>query len=577
MDRKEFLQSAFTGGVQPETPNPSSSQSLAESGSPHAQLHQRKLVRTTTGLGPYAGPWNSDTAAHLLRRTMFGPRRAEVLSLASGSMDAAIELLFAEQPDPNPPLGPGGAVWVDLPYDQTFAMSEQTYRNYLKAWWLGLTVGQGMSVREKMVLFWHNHFPSESFEVQDARAMYRQNSLFRRNAVGNFRSLVREVSVDPAMLYYLNGYLNRATAPDENYARELFELFTIGKGPQHGDGDYTNYTEQDVQAAAKVLTGYRLTGSPRDRQNGAYLTQPLGYMFDPNRHDWTNKQFSAAFQNRVLIGKTGTAGEQELDELIDMIFTQAETARFMCRKLYRWFVYYDIDENVEQNVVEPMAQILRANDYEIRPVLRALLTSEHFYDTNNIGCFIRTPMDIVAGSIRQLHPQGLPDLSQYTNFPLANSLRNTAANLGMNLFDPPDVAGWKAFYQLPDFYELWINTTTLPSRGAYTDALFNGIRAGTMFRTDPIAFVSTMNDPGDPFKLVDDLSAEFSPISLTQKQKDYLLYDVLGLVQTAEYEWTNRWYQYLADPGNALNRDSLNRSLSTLLTFLLRMAETQLA
>ncbi|HEY4612228.1 MAG TPA: DUF1800 domain-containing protein [Bacteroidota bacterium] len=576
MNRTEFLTTVLGGNQTDASAMPS--ESLEQN-----PVAARKLIRTTTGLGAYTGPWTAETAAHLLRRTMFGPRRAEIQSVATGSMDAIVDTLLAAQLYPPPaPEGPGGTSWVNLPYDQAFGMSEGTYRNYLKAWWMGLMVKQGFTLVEKMTLFWHNLFPSEAIEVQDSRAMYKQNVLFRQYALGNFLQLVRAVSVDHAMLVYLNGYRNTKTAPDENYARELLELFTIGKGPQIADGNYTNYTEQDVKAAAKVLTGYRLNGSPRDRRNDAYLSEPVGYRFVPELHDTTNKQFSEAFQNRVIVGKSGAAGEQELDELLDMIFDQPETARFICRKLYRWFVYYDIDASTEQNVIEPMALLLRDNNFDVKPVLSALLKSEHFYDANNIGCFIRTPVDLTVGAMRQLNPQGLPDLTLAENYQLARRLVDRSSQLQMNVFDPPDVAGWKAFYQLPDFYELWINTTTLPTRGVYTDELFNGIiynqnSVRMTFRTDPIAYAKTMSAPNDPFQLVDDIAAELSPIPLTDKQKETLLYDVLQLAKNSEYEWTNQWDAYNSNPNNTQARDFLTGRLNTLLKYMLRLAEAQLA
>jgi hypothetical protein len=232
-----------------------------------------------------------------------------------------------------------------------------------------------------------------------------------------------------------------------------------------------------------------------------------------------------------------------------------------------------------------MAQIFRSSNYEIKPVLRALLKSEHFYDVNNKGCFIRTPMDVVAGMMRQLNPQGLSDLSSWTNYGLAIQLANRATLMQMNLFDPPDVAGWKAFYQVPDFYELWINTTTLPTRGQYTDQLFNGIgyrdsaNANRTFQTDPIAYARMMTDPADPFKLIDDLANELSPISLTSKQKEALLYDptVMGLVKGGEYEWGQRWRNEAPFTNANENASIIRTRLQNLLKTILRMAEAQLA
>ncbi len=565
MKRREFLENLAVS-----SPSDHSFHSLT------ATSPRNSTPRAVSGIEPYAGVWNFQTASHLLRRTMYGARRSEVLLAASGSLSSVVSTLLADQPEPSPPLGPDGISWVHAVYDQAYGQNEGIYRNYLKAWWMGLMVNQGLSLREKMVLFWHNHFANEATDIQDARSMYRQNALFRRMAFGNFKQLVKEVTLDPAMLVYLNGYLNRGDGrniPDENYARELLELFTVGKGPQIGEGNYTHYTEADVKAAARVLTGYRVTGSPRDR---TLLNQPLGSTFDPARHDPSNKQFSSAFQNRVITGRTGADGAKELDDLLDMIFAQPETARHLCRKLYRWFVYYEIDQAVEQSVIIPLSQVLISNNYEVKPVLETLLKSAHFFDPINMGCYIKTPVDLVAGTIRQLFSE-LPDLSSWRNYPLADTLRNTAATLQMNLLDPPDVAGWKAFYQTPDFYKSWINTATLPVRGSYTDSLVNGIRprnSSTTYRVDVLAYVQRFTAPGDPFKLVDDIIADLLPFDLTSNQKEYLLYHVMGLTHTAEYEWTQRWNEYVANPSNS---QALTITLQALLKFVLRMAEYQLA
>jgi uncharacterized protein (DUF1800 family) len=534
---------------------------------------KRRLARTNSGLAPFAGAWNIEQAAHLLRRTMIGARRAEVLAIASGSIGAAVSQLTSETPRPSPPIDPQtGTTWVDLAFDPN---REGQFRNYLKAWWIGLMVNQGIFLREKMVLFWHNHFATEMTVVQDSRMMYKQNALFREYALGNVKQLVREVTIDPAMLRYLNGDLNIRTRPDENYARELQELFTIGKGSQIGPGNYTNFTEEDVQEAARILTGWRtLRGSV-----------PPVPEFVPSNHDPGNKQFSSAYANRIILGRSGADGAKELDDLLEMIFDQPETARYLCRKLYRWFVYYEIDEAVEQNVIEPLASILRANNYEVKPVIDALLKSEHFFDELNVGCFIKTPVEFVAGSYRQLIPNGAPDLTTpvgpNANYSLATGLRTRAAELQMNLMDPPDVAGWPAFYQVPSFYELWINTTTLPSRGGFTDLLITGQNsAGQRSPSviDPIAYVATLNNPSDPWQLIESLAADLMAIPLTENQKQELMYAAMGLKPGGEYDWTAAWYAYHTPGGNtANNRTLLLRMLEPLLTFMLRMPEYQLA
>ncbi|MCX6133399.1 MAG: DUF1800 domain-containing protein [Ignavibacteriales bacterium] len=568
MNRRQF----FTGasGVSYST----SDRPFSSSGN-----QTKNLIRSQKGIEPIpAAEWNAKTAAHLLRRTMFGPTRAEIQQAASQSMDATINALFAPQPLPDPPVGPAplaaGQTWVTSAFDST---NDGTYSAYLKAWWVGLMIRQGMSIREKMVLFWHNHFPTELDTVTDSRYLYRQLDLFRRNALGNFKQLTKLVTLDPAMLLYLNGNTNVVGRANENYGRELQELFTIGKGAEIAQGNYTNYTEQDVQAAARMLTGYTVTGY-RDTTSAA-----IGSTFTASRHDSTSKQFSSAYGNKVFAGRAGTDGAKELDDLLDMIFAQTDAdgvgrvAKYMCRKFYRWFVYYDIDAAAEQNVIVPLARTMMANNYEVQPVLDALFRSANFYDDINIGCVIKNPIDFVAGTVRQLGIS-VPPMTDTSYYRPLNDLRSRASNLQMNLLDPPNVAGWEAYYQVPDFYELWISTTTLPLRagvGGFTDLLFTGVSGLTL---DRLVFAKTMGTPGDPYKLIAELADALFPIPLTQSQKDYLMYNAMGLKLMDEYEWTAVWNAYWAPGGQTtVNKTNVLKSLDPLLKFMFRMAEFQLS
>jgi uncharacterized protein (DUF1800 family) len=527
--------------------------------------------RTTAGIEPYHGPWNSRTAAHLLRRTTFGPARADLSGVVERSLDEAVKILLQDQPTPDPPIDPTtGQIWIGRAFDSA---SDGRYQGYLKAWWMGMMAGQGVSIREKMVLLWHDHFVSEYLTVTDSRFMYQQNALLRRHALGNIKELVKAVTVDPAMLIYLNGYRNRGDGkniPDENYGRELQELFTIGKGPEVGPGDYTNYTEQDVKAASHVLTGWRVNGY-RDAGNAV-----VSSFYDPTRHDTKDKLFSGAYQNTRITG--GTDGTRELNDLIEMIFRQEETARFLCRKLYRWFVYYDIDDSVEQRVIAPMAAIMRNGNYEVKPVLDALLRSAHFFDDGNIACLVRNPADLLAGSLRALDialPSAGSQAVQY--YTLMISLSGTSATLQMNLMDAPNVAGWPAYYQRPDFHRLWINTITLPARWAYTDSLVNGIRAGTVRAgIDAIALAREVSAPDDPDALVSEFAARLFPVELTASQKEYLIRNVL-IPGLPDYEWAYYWQVYDSDPNNAQKRNAVVTRLNALLKFMMRMAEFQLS
>jgi uncharacterized protein (DUF1800 family) len=540
--------------------------SVGESTSSVAREHH---ARTVAGLEPYSGPWDVRAAAHLLRRTRFGANRAEILAATRTTLPDVISTLLEDKPAPDRPIDPTtGTTWLDSAFNSD---NDSRYFGYLRAWWMGLIV-QESTIREKMVLFWHNHFATEASTVNDSRFMYRQNALLRQYSLGNIRDFVRAVTIDPAMLYYLNGYRSRGdgnSVPDENYARELQELFTIGKGPQRGADDYTNYTEADVKSAARVLAGWQITGYR------STTTATIGSSFESKRHDIRDKVFSPAYQNTVIKGSSD--GQREMNDLLEMIFRQEETARFLCRRLYRWFVFYDIDELAEQNVIEPLAVIMRNSGYEVRPVLSALFGSAHFFDAENQGAQIKNPVDLTAGALRTLNIAPPSQAAQSSAwYSLMASLRTTASNLQMNLLDPPAVAGWEPYRQTPEFYRLWLNTVTLPTRWGFTDAVVNGLRFGTVrVAADAIALAYQTSNPADPYKLVDELGQLLFAARLTTAQVDRLVLNVL-LPGLPDYEWPVEWFAYVADPANSKVRDPILNKLNALLKYMLRMAEFQL-
>ncbi|MFN5365290.1 MAG: DUF1800 family protein, partial [Bacteroidota bacterium] len=333
--------------------NALSSQELPDVPAPERHL-------TLSGsLNPYTGPWGYAQAAHLLRRTGFGLKKQELDQLLVLNMESAVNLVLNtpatlppppvnnyNNPDFTDPVVAPGQTWVTAPFN----LDAEKYRiESWRAWWTDLMIGQQTSILERMTLFWHNHFATQTGIVFWGRSAYEYNQLLREHALGNFKTLTRAVTLEGMMLIYLNGFLNTRDAPDENYARELQELFTIGKdNPDH-------YTEDDVLAAARVLTGWRISFD----DNSTFHS--------PLEHDFGPKQFSSFYNNTVIQGSVD--GEAELDALLDMIFARPEVAEFICRKIYRWFVYYHIDDDIEQNIIQPLAQIFRSNNYEIRPVV----------------------------------------------------------------------------------------------------------------------------------------------------------------------------------------------------------------
>jgi uncharacterized protein (DUF1800 family) len=531
-----------------------------------------------SGLTPYAGPWTSHEIVHLLKRTMFGAAKADIDYFTGRTLDQAInELLTIPSLPPAPPLKnydntnipandpeysvAAGASWVNVNTTDGTANSRRI--NSFKSWWIGLLINQQRNILEKMVLFWHNHFSTETADIGRAVWCYQNNAILRQYALGNFKQFVRAITLDTGMLRYLNGYLNTNTAPDENYSRELQELFTIGKE------NNPNYTEDDVKQAARVLTGWRIDNNT----NAAY--------FQANRHDTASKQFSTFYNSTIIAGKTGnTGGDLELDALLDMIFNKkVEVSEFIVRKLYLWFCYYTIDPATETNVIKPLAQIFRDNNWEIKPVLSALFKSEHFFDTLNQGCLIKSPLDMTIGVCREFNIV-FPATSDVVNsYFMWEHVRSQASLMQQNVGDPPSVSGWAAYYQVPQFHEIWINSDTLPKRNRYTDQLITSgySRNGKRIQIDPVAFAKKFSNPADPNVLINDIVSVLYRVPLSDSAKQTIKKQILLSNQEQDYYWSNAWNAHIASPAdNALYQIVFTR-LQILLKYLMNLAEYQLS
>lgn len=529
----------------------------------------QKTARTHSGVTPYSGAWTEKEVTHLLRRTMFGATKADIDYFKNKSVsDAVDELLTPTSTKPSPPVNnynngritdPDialGQTWVNGP---TNGALNNARMNSLRSWWIGEMINQERSILEKITLFWHNHFATEMLVYRDPIYGYRYQQLLRDNSLGDFKSLVRDITIDSAMLIYLNGYVNTKNAPDENYARELQELFTLGKGTD------SQYTEGDVQQAAKILTGWRI-----NRTTGESY-------FNPNLHDTSDKTFSAFFGNKVIKGQSGAAGENELDELIDMIFDEEEVAKFICRRLYMWFIYYEIDATTETNVITPLANTFRNNNYQIKPVLEELFKSEHFFDAVNQGCMVKSPTDFFVGLMRKFDVE-FPDASKVADqYYFWFLVHQVCSGQQQAVGDPPSVAGWQAYYQAPQFHEIWINTDTLPRRNQISDVMISvGVRrGGEQLIIDAIRVAEMFDKPNDAKALVQDFIDYAYTLDVSADQKEHME-SILTSGLSASY-WTTAWDDYKADPSNTTLKNVVEFRLRTLLKYVMNLAEFQLS
>jgi uncharacterized protein (DUF1800 family) len=559
MDRREFLTAGKKTGLI-------------------KQVKKADAVRTTSGLQPYTGQWTKKEVVHLLKRTMFGAKASDVSYFLGLTMSQAVdELLNPVSALPDPPLKEYdtsaaalpdtevalGTTWINS--TNTDGTIQALRRASLKKWWTGMIINQDRSIREKMLLFWHNHFATETGDVGHANLLYKHVNLLRTNAMGNFKQLVREITLDPAMLFYLNGRFNTASAPDENYSRELQELFTLGKE------NNPNYTESDVKAAARVLTGWQVNTTVN-----TFLS-----FFNSSRHDSNSKQFSSFYNNTVIAGRTGTtAGDLEVTDLLNMIFSkELEVSTFFAKKIYRFFVYSEIDAATETNVIEPMALALRTNNWDIKPMLLLLFKSEHFFDELNKAVQIKAPLDHVISICREWNIVFPNAVTEYADaYLMWNYIMSVAALEQQNIGDPPNVAGWPAYYQTPQYYELWVNTDTLPKRNQFSDLMIgNGYtRNSKKIVIDAVAFTKTLPNASDPNQLINDVLDIIFQMPLTQQSKDQLKKDFLLTGQDQDYYWTNAWQSYLAD-SSTTNFNIVNPRLRGLYKYFMNLAEYQLA
>lgn len=418
----------------------------------HASFEYRPqgTVDPAHALSPYAGAWNPRLAAHLLRRAGFGGSPSEIAAASADGMHRTVDRLIRPQPDSLP-----GAPSADLSFGPMVDAVQR--RNALYStltWWVDRMLRTPNSLVERMVYFWHNHFTSAIDGGITPTMMVAQNNLFRAHALGNFADLTHQISRDPAMLHYLNGNQNRKQHPNENYARELMELFTLGVG---------NYSEQDVRESARAFTGWVVA---RDAVTATFV---------PRLHDDGSKTF------------LGRSGNFTGDDIVDIIMQQPATATFLARKFLRHFVYDD----PEPELIDALAVNFRSSGYDVSTVVDTILRSNVFYSERAYRSLVKSPLDLVVGALKTL--------GVTSSTPRIIAAMGTMDQVPMR---PPNVAGWPGGAQ-------WLNQGTLLARLNFLNQMVSfhrdanamqpaAVMAAMPPMADPMTWISgvAMNDPG---------------------------------------------------------------------------------
>lgn len=371
--------------------------------------------------------WTSAHIGHLYRSFGYGATLAQIQAGLSMTPQELVDQLIDEAINSPQPETPYWSQYNSDDYDNTDGLEYEHYQETKYNW---ILQGTQDPFLQKMTIFWHDHFATENEVYYCNSFLWSYYALINKHSFGNFRTFVEEMGLNEAMLIYLDGNENVVGEPNENYARELMELFTMGEN--------NGYTQTDIEEVAKALTGYRLYMYPCD----------LGPEFIPARHDNSIK---------TIFGQTGNFGYDDVHELIFSL-RKEQVANYICTKLYQHFVY----RNPEASIVEGLATTFIDNDWEIEPVLRQLFASEHFFETVFHGAKIKSPVDLV---LQLVTTSGLAVYEDFNDGFLAY-LDYITRQMGQDLFNPPNVAGWPG-------HRFWLSENALAYRWSYCQSILN--------------------------------------------------------------------------------------------------------
>lgn len=402
-------------------------------------------------------PWNTERVIHLYRRLGMGPTPEEIKQALQMTPSELVDQLLDGVK--NAPL-PTRPYWADYTDDQFGDDEYYEVRDQMRDDWYAEMLTDGR--RARFVLFWHNHFVTQQDVYGCNKYLWSYFELLHQHCLGNFKTFVEEMGINPAMLSFLNGNQNIATSPNENYARELMELFTMGES--------NGYTQADVAQMARALTGWRANMYACETPH-----------FENSYHDNTNK---------TIFGQTGNWGYQDVH---DLIFTHRadQVAGYISQKWYKNFVY----ESVDQEIVNGLADTFKSSNWEIAPVLKQLFKSEHFFDEKWITTIISSPLDSVVKWARMI---GLTKEEVGENIWI---FRWGPYDQGMDIFNPVNVAGWPGYHS-------WINENTFTQRIKFLQYLTNSTYQEGVREKLLIWALDLAPAPNDPLGITREISRQ---------------------------------------------------------------------
>jgi hypothetical protein len=505
-------------------------------------------------LEPYNGELNSQQKSHLLRRSLIGLSNRHLDDINNLSFDDLFEKLFSEEtlsePTNNYYFNRTNEDWNeiygrdDVAPGEKYINNASTQRNengeYENGDWVRREClqrhiaynlySQNTSVHWKLFMFLHNLVPTDGGQGIDNKGLWNYYKLIFDSCFNSYKDFIYNITINPAMLIYLNLTASQKDTPDENYAREVQELFTVGKRP------FSMFTEEDVREAARLLVGFEV------KWDSLYEEGEVTHVVHDWNHDTGDKQFSSFYGNKKILGRDTKEGMlEELREFVDMLFYPVQAKLYMARRLYQFFVNPLVSDEIESKVIRPLADIFENNNYNLAETLKVLLKSKHFFDEANYYSMIKSPYDHVIGLYKELNifdgiirnyndeengtfsiPERLSNL-EVRKFYFGGPLSWRVSEMGMQLGFPPSVSGWPPYYQSPVYDMFWINSVTLSSKvQTVEEACKWGIwmDEGYSLRCDQLQYLLTYENNEDIDDLIDEMSVRLlcSAISSSDRQ-----------------------------------------------------------
>jgi uncharacterized protein (DUF1800 family) len=544
----------------------------------------------TYSLAPYTGNFGFEQRKHLLQRTMVGLCKRHLDDLQHLDLQASLDLILTPELLDEPinnyyhqlsaadykerytstDVQPGdpfiNQAYANNDLNELEQFGHERYTAII-SWVNQHLYKQKTSIHWKLFVFLHNLVPTRCFNLGHKAAFIYIKLLFE-SCFGSYKKFIYDVTLDPSMLDFLNLALSQKDTPDENYAREVQELFTVGKRP------FAKFTEKDVREIARALVGWTYDYEKLVFSEG---TDPE-VVFDDFNHDVGDKEFSAFYNNQKIKGKSGEDGQQELQEVVDMIFNTEESGIYLCRRLYQFFVYPVLTPEIEDQIITPLAQVFKDHNHSLIAVLRVLLGSEHFYDPAIPNSVIKSPLDYNMGMLKELditsgyrtywdghevhdeifnpnHPafsaQGIDQTTLSYNL-FGQSLHWSNYKQGMQLFTPPNVSGWPAFYQEPVYDMFWINSSTIKSRKQAAHWfrwglwLYNYDEHGVNFKYNLHNYLNTYRNPADLDEFLTEFNERLCGAPIDESTTEMLRNELLGNMD--EMHWKEYILAFLDDP-----------------------------